>query len=86
MKEKSNHLIHSINKVTDLLKSNHELREQVDRKNHEKEEIEGKLFLLNSKMKACLNEFLIWRPVSKAAFLRSRSRIASKTQSTAVWD
>lgn len=27
MKEKNNHLIHSINKVTDLLKSNHELRE-----------------------------------------------------------
>ena len=64
MKEKSNHLIHSINKVTDLLKSNHELREQVDRKNHEKEEIEGKLFSLElenesllkriSNMEACL--------------------------------
>jgi hypothetical protein len=30
LKSKNDHLIHSINKVTDLLKSNHELREKLD--------------------------------------------------------
>lgn len=40
----NDHLIHSINKVTELLKSNNQLREEIDRLQRDKDEFGSKVF------------------------------------------